>query len=169
MSTPRVHLRAITAENVDACLALDVEEGQRGLVAPNVKSLAQAYADPALTPLAVYDAAAIGQVKSPGPMVGFVMYEVAAGVGFITRLMIDRGSQGRGYGRATMLEVLRRLTLIPEVQLIATSHRAENAVAGNLYRDLGFADWPIDWARDQPEEVYLMLALSKARERVSTA
>jgi len=53
-------------------------------------------------------------------MVGFTMYELSAGVGFIRRLMIDQRFQRKGYGRAAMLEVIRRLTLHPEVEMIAT-------------------------------------------------
>ena len=61
------------------------------------------------------------------------MYEVVAGVGFILRLMIDRDAQGQGYGRSTVIEVMRRLRLSPEVELIATSHRRENVAAARLY------------------------------------
>lgn len=152
-----VHLRPITSDNFAACLALDVDETQRGLVAPNVKSLAEAYVNHHLTPLAIYDGATIGYEQPHLPMVGFTMYEVVAGVGFIMRLMIDRSMQGKGYGRAAMIEVIRRLRMIPEVQLIATSHRAENSVAARLYRSLGFVDWPVAWALDNPAEVFLML------------
>jgi len=152
-----VHLRHITAENFQSCLALDVEEAQRGLVAPNVKSLAEAYVNRNLTPLAIYDVTDIGYQQPHLPMVGFTMYEVVAGVGFITRLMIDRGAQGRGYGRAAMVEVIRRLRMLPDVQLIATSHRVENTAAARLYRRLGFTDWPIGWAKENPAEVFLML------------
>ena len=68
-------------------------------------------------------------------MVGFIMYELKGGVGFILRLMIDRRHQRQGYGRAAVLEVIRRLKLIPEVQMIATSHQRGNIdqyVTGNL-------------------------------------
>jgi diamine N-acetyltransferase len=37
--------------------------------------------------------------------------------------MIDRCYQRQGYARAAMVEVIRRLRLIPEVEMIATSHR----------------------------------------------
>ncbi|MEO7002388.1 MAG: GNAT family N-acetyltransferase [Ktedonobacterales bacterium] len=159
MNTPvaSVHLRPITADNFQACLALEVDEAQRGLVAPNVKSLAEAYVNRNLTPLAIYDAATIGYEQPQLPMVGFMMYEVVAGVGFITRLMIDRGAQGKGYGRAAMIEVIRRLRMLPDVELIATSHRVENTAAAKLYRSLGFTDWPIGWAQENPDEVFLML------------
>lgn len=55
-----INLAPVTSDNLDACLALDVDENQRGLVAPNVKSLAEAYVNPHLFPWAIYDGAAIG-------------------------------------------------------------------------------------------------------------
>lgn len=85
------------------------------------------------------------------------MYEVTVGVGFIHRLMIDRDHQRRGYGRAAMLEVIRRLWLYPEVEMIATSHRRNNEPAASLYRELGFVDWDIEWAQENPDEVFLCL------------
>ena len=157
MPVVSVHLRPITTDNFRECLALEVDEDQRGLVAANVKSLAEAYVNRNLTPLAIYEGAALGYEQPPLPMVGFTMYEVVAGVGFITRLMIDRGAQGKGYGRAAMIEVIRRLRMLADVQLIATSHRVENATAAKLYRSLGFIDWPIGWAQENPDEVFLML------------
>jgi diamine N-acetyltransferase len=56
-------------------------------------------------------------------MVGFTMYEITAGVGFILRLTIDRKYQRQGYGQAAILEVIRHLNLYPEVELIARSYQ----------------------------------------------
>lgn len=69
------------------------------------------------------------------------MYELTDAVGFILRLMIDEKFQRKGYGRAAMLEVIRRLKLYPEVERIATSHIRENEAAARLYEGLGFVDW----------------------------
>jgi diamine N-acetyltransferase len=153
-----VHLRPITLDNLSECLALRLDDAQTGLVASNAKSLAEAYVNPNLVPLAVYDAAARGWEKEPPvPMVGFTMYELAAGVGFILRLMIDEAHQGKGYGRAAMVEVMRRLRLHPDVEMVATSHQRGNEAAAALYRGLGFVDWDIEYAKDNTKEVYLML------------
>lgn len=153
----KVHLRKITKENLLSCLSLQVSEEQKNLVATTVQSLAQAYVDPNLFPLAVYDAAACGYEQPSLPMVGFTMYEVVAGVGFIMRLMIDCKYQRLGYGRATMLEVIRRLKLCPDVEVIATSYRKENQVAAKLYQSLGFKEWDIKYAISHPTEVYVKL------------
>lgn len=153
----RVHLRRVSMDNFGECIQLAVEETQAGLVASNVKSLAEASVNPNLFPLAIYDAAVAGYEQPHLPMVGFTMYEVTAGVGFILRLMIDRKYQRQGYGRAAMVEVIRRLGLHPEVELIATSHRRGNRAAAQLYRGLGFVDWDIEWAKENEEEVFLRL------------
>ena len=69
------------------------------------------------------------------------MYELTDAVGFILRLMIGEKFQRKGYGRAAMLEVIRRLKLHPEVERIATSHVRENETAARLYEGLGFVEW----------------------------
>lgn len=153
----KVHLRKVTRENFRECLNLQVTESQKGWVAANTLSLVEAYIDPNLFPLAVYDAAACGYEQPEVPMIGFTMYELAAGVGFIMRLMIDGKYQGQGYGRATMLEVVRRLQLHPDVEIIATSYRKENEIAARLYQSLGFRQWNISYAISHPTEVYVKL------------
>jgi len=153
----QVTLRPITKENLRDCLNLEVDESQTGLVAGNAKSLAEAYVNSSLYPLGVYDIGARGWETPKSPMVGFTMYELVAGVGFILRLMIDRKYQRQGYGTATMIEVMRRLRLHPEVEMIATSYRKENVAVAGLCRNLGFSDWDIEWAKDFEDEVYMIL------------
>lgn len=152
-----IHLRPIDQHNLSDCLSLQVAASQTGFVATTAKSLAEAYVYPNLTPLAIYDGAARGHEQPDVPMVGFTMYEISTGIGFIMRLLIDQAHQKQGYGRATMVEVIRRLRLHPEVELIATSYRRENTVAAQLYTGLGFVPWDIAWAVEHPTEVYVRL------------
>ena len=51
-----VTLRAITVENFDAILGLQVGVDQRELVCSNAESIAQAYVQPECIPLAIYAA-----------------------------------------------------------------------------------------------------------------
>lgn len=154
-----VNLQSITPDNYMECLNMQVETAQISFVATNAKSLAEAKADPTLVPLAIYDRAALGYSPPhiPVPMVGFIMYELKGGVGFILRLMIDRCHQRQGYGRAAVLEVIRRLKLIPEVQMIATSHQRGNEPSANLFQSIGFIPWEIAWAKENETEVFLRL------------
>ncbi len=57
-----------------------------------------------------------------------------------------------------MQEVIRRLRLYPEVEMIATSYQHGSEAAARLYHELGFASWEIAYAQDNPEEVYVRLA-----------
>jgi diamine N-acetyltransferase len=126
-----IELREITMENFDECIRLSVAEHQRGFVASNMYSLAEAKADGVSNPLAIY---------VDDQMVGFTMYwfDPKSGTGYIDRLMVAADYQGRGYGRAGMSEVIERLRSTPGCRTIRTSFEPTNAVAEALYESLGF-------------------------------
>lgn len=153
----KVHMRPITQTNLRECLNLRVDDTQISFVASTAQSLAEAYVNPNLIPLAVYPIAARGYEQPDVAMVGFTMYELVAGVGFILRLLIDRSAQQQGYGRATMIEVIRRLKLVPDVEIIATSYRRENVAAAQLYAGMGFVPWEIGFATPDHADVYVRL------------
>lgn len=150
-----VSLRPITSKNITECLSLKVADHQEDLVAANVKSLAQAYVNPAAHPLGIYEASA--HYRENPAMVGFTMYEIDDAVGFILRLMVGERHQRKGYGRAAMVEVIRRLKLHAEVESIATSHVRHNDAAARLYEGLGFVDWEHEAVKGNPHERYLIL------------
>lgn len=140
--------------NFKKCIDLEVDESQAAFVASNVYSLAQARANLRLHPYAIYDGGIFKRELTPDDEpVGFVMYQVWDEVGFIMRLMIDRRHQRQGYGRAAMLEVIRRLRLHPDVRYVSTSVHKDNSEAEQFYRSLGFVDDP----KKDPVEVYLYL------------
>lgn len=100
-----VTLRAITADTVRAVTELSVAESQKGFVAPNAVSLAQAL----FAPEAWYRAIYFGE-----ELAGFVMLEDESlrspappkpQVG-VWRFMIDTSFQGRGIGRAALRQVI---------------------------------------------------------------
>jgi diamine N-acetyltransferase len=128
---PQIELRQITMENFDTCIDLSVAEHQKGFVASNMYSLAEAKADGVSNPLAIY---------AGNEMVGFIMYcfDPKNGTGYIDRLMVAANHQGRGYGRAAMMEVIARLQSTPGCQRIQTSFEPTNNVAESLYESLGF-------------------------------
>ena len=157
MQHPKISLKDITTVNFQDCVSLKVADEQAAWVAPNMKSLAQAYVNRKLVPLAIYDGSLMTRDTTPEhKMVGFVMYQVWDEIGFIMRLMVGEAYQAQGYGRAALEEVIRRLRLIPQVRFIATSVIPENKAATALYESLGFVDsaWPPD---DPAGERYLML------------
>jgi len=124
-------IRPVTSENWDAVARVEVREDQGKYVASNGYSLAQAAYEPGLTPVAIY---------ADETLVGFAMYthEPWQGEFGIVRMMIDRGHQGKGYGRQAVLalnDILRRL---PGCESIILSVIKENAAGWHLYQSLGF-------------------------------
>lgn len=162
-----VVLKRVGPENRDECLALNVAECQQSLVAPNSKSLAEAEGNATFHPYAVYDAP--GAHHGEAKMVGFTMYEVLNGIGFITRVMIDRRYQRQGFGRAAIVEVVHRLRQDPAVETIATSHLRDNDLAARLFGSLGFEEWRPEWASDMPHERVLKLPEADAEPGASAA
>ena len=127
----KIELREINMENFQECIRLSVAESQRKFVASNMYSLAEAKADGASNPLAIY---------YEDQMVGFTMYcyESDSKLGYIDRLMVGAEYQGQGYGRAAMIEVIARLQNTPGCERIRTSYEPTNEVAAGLYKSLGF-------------------------------
>ncbi|HEX8736128.1 MAG TPA: GNAT family N-acetyltransferase [Pyrinomonadaceae bacterium] len=127
-----VTLREITPENFSEVINLDVAEDQKHFVAPNVKSIAQSKVYyPDAFPLAIY---------SDDELVGFVMYgyDREDEKYYLGRLMIDARHQGKGYGKAATLEVIRRMSEIDGCDAIYLSFVPENTGAEKLYASVGF-------------------------------
>lgn len=139
-----ISLRPITADNWVDCIQLSVTEEQQriGFVAPNVLSLAQAYAEPWWRPLAIYaDEAGVGMVMyGRWPERGIPPHHGRhpAGIYCILRLMIDAAQQGQGYGRTAMEALLRRISHESDGEAIEICYDPDNQVAAHLYTSLGF-------------------------------
>jgi diamine N-acetyltransferase len=121
----------LTPKNWYECVKLAVREAQKGFVATNAFSIAEAHFHPELVTRAIY----AGET-----MVGFTMYgrDPDSGKDWIIRLMVDHRYQGKGYGRAAMVQVIGRLRQEPGCEQIYISYEPENEVAEKLYNSLGF-------------------------------
>ena len=129
-----VHLKPVTAENLDAVLMLKVNDDQKRFVTSTAESLAQAYVYPKTAfPFAVY---------SDDTIVGFIMMGYYEEKKYYTlwKLMIDRQYQGRGYGKAALELGVVFLKERFRVKEIFTGVIPENKAAKNLYRSVGFED-----------------------------
>ncbi|WP_282940038.1 GNAT family N-acetyltransferase [Paenibacillus sp. RC67] len=127
-----IQLKAITSDNWQQCVRLSVHQEQERFVAPNVYSILQSKFESDKIPLAVY---------SDDTPVGFVMYgcDPEDGCYWIIRLMIDKKQQGKGYGRAALLQAIELIRAQPDCsQDIKISYKPENAGAERLYESLGF-------------------------------
>ncbi len=142
-----IELKKITEENFRECIGLQIKDEQKGFVATNVKSLAQAWVAHenqlcVPMPFAIYD---------DDTMVGFVMlayFEYDADkpdeseIYTIWRFMIDKQHQGKGFGKAAMSKVLDYIKSYPygQAKKVVLSYEPENAVAKALYVSFGFKE-----------------------------
>ena len=128
--------KKITEDNFDDCLHLEVDDSQKNFVAENTHSLAQAWLYPNnARPFAIYNG---------DEMVGFFMLDIdhhcdgSHKVVGLWRLMIDKKHQGKGYGKAVMLDVIKYVRSEYNPEAFRTSIVSGNDVAEKLYKSLGF-------------------------------
>lgn len=108
-----IRLKAITKNNFQECIYLDIEEDQKKFVAPNIYSIAGAYI--ALTNKDFIPM--IYAIYYEDIMVGFIAmsYELEDGVYFydIYRFMIDKRYQSKGYGKEALQKALEIIKTYP--------------------------------------------------------
>jgi diamine N-acetyltransferase len=133
----QVSLREITSETVRAVIKLTVAESQKGFVAPNAVSLAQALFSPEAWYRAIYCAE---------ELVGFVMLEdeslgptptAKPGIG-VWRFMIDAKFQRQGIGRAALLLVMEHARSKGVFETLELSYVPGPGCPEPFYRGLGF-------------------------------
>lgn len=139
MSTPAaaVTLREITADTVRSVTRLSVTESQQGFVASNAVSLAQALFAPAAWYRAIYFAE---------ELVGFVMLEDGSLLSppplqpevWLWRFMIDAKFQGRGIGRAALLQVIELVRNKGRFVSLKLSYVPGPGCPERFYLSLGF-------------------------------
>lgn len=126
-----ITFREIDKSNYMECICLKVKDEQRGFVADNARSLAEARFEEGLYTRAVY---------SDGVMVGFVLFDYDPELpGWcMSRFMIGAQYQGQGLGKEAVSrflddakERMGLLELYIHVEL-------ENTAAYELYQKLGF-------------------------------
>ena len=129
-----VTLRPVDAGSWRAVAALTVAPGQERFVAAPTYYLALcAYGD-VWRPMSVHDA--------DGSVVGFLMWGIddADGSCWLGGVLVDVAHQGRGVGRAAVVEALRTLATRAGPAGFALSYQPENRVAKDLYASLGFVE-----------------------------
>jgi diamine N-acetyltransferase len=133
MSGRPVTLREITRETVRAVCALDVRPEQRGYVAPNAVSIAQAHFEPSAWFRAVY---------AGDEPVGFVMLFVDTGKTeyFLWRFMIDAEHQGKGYARRALDLVVDHVRGLPGARELVSSYVPGEHGPRDFYLRYGFVN-----------------------------
>ncbi len=125
--------RAIDRSNYWDCMALTIDESQEGFVADNKQSLIEAAYEEGLYTLGIYQGDA---------MVGFILYdydETFPGWS-LSRFMIGKQFQGRGYGKKAVTAFLDYFKKIHNVDKLFISVSLENTVARKLFSSVGFAE-----------------------------
>lgn len=145
-----VTLRPIDENNFLDAFRLELAPGQEKYVSGPIRSLAQAYVyRNQCQPFGIY---------AEDRMVGYVMviYDYDIPEYDIWHMMIDRASQGKGYGKKAMEACLAYIRTKPfgASDRVALTCHEENRAALALYRSLGFAP------TGQRDEEELELALT---------
>lgn len=133
MSGEDVTLREITGETVRAVCRLEVAPEQRGFVAPNAVSIAQAHFEPKAWFRAVYAG------EEP---VGFVMLfeDTEKPEYYLWRFMVAAEHQGKGYGKRALDLVVERVRgLSGATELLSSYVRGEHGPQG-FYLGYGFEE-----------------------------
>ena len=125
--------REIDKSNYWECMALTVDESQADFVADNKQSLVEAAYEDGLYALGIYH---------EETMVGFVLYdydETFPGWS-MSRFMIGKQYQGKGYGKKAVLDFLDYFKRKHNADKLYISVSLENRAARNMYSDIGFIE-----------------------------
>lgn len=129
-----VSLRPVDAESWRAVARLTVAPGQERFVAAPTYYLALCAYDDVWHPMSVHDA--------DDTVVGFLMWGIddADGSTWLGGVLVEAAQQGRGVGRAAVVEAIRVLGGQVGKTEFALSYAPDNTVAKGLYTSLGFAE-----------------------------
>ncbi len=141
MNEVDVTLREVTAETLSDILKLEVADDQKGLVAPNAVSIAQAHFERRAWFRAIY---------AGDTPVGFVMLYVdeEAPVYGVWRFMIDKGHQRRGYGTRAMQQVIEHARRLPNAKELLLSYVPVEGNPSPFYLKCGFVETG-EWEGDE--------------------
>jgi len=128
----------INESNTDECIALSVYPEQKGFVAANADSLAEATANPGMCPIGI---------SKDGSLVGFAMYgyDIDANKSWIIRFMTDAAHQRKGFGSEALNKLLQMLFETHEDADIRLCVEPENEVAIRFYEKYGFRPTGEKW------------------------
>lgn len=137
-----VEFKEITEENFEKVLKLKIsdEQDKKRFVAPNVRSLADAYlyrnaGD--VFPFAVED---------EGEVVGFILLDedVEEKEYMIWRMMVDERFQGRGYGKAIVKKVIEQFEADKRFDVLIADYVVGNEPMKQLLEKMGFKERTFD-------------------------
>lgn len=121
----------IDKDNWIDCVNLEVSEEQSDFVTNNTFSVLQSHYDTRNYPVGIYN---------NDTMVGFLMYlyDEDFEAYRLRRFMIDKDYQGKGYGKMSLLELVRLISDQHISNKLYTSVKPHNSHARKLYESVGF-------------------------------
>lgn len=128
-----MEFRKIDRSNYWECMELTVDDSQKDFVADNKQSLVEAAYEENLYTLGIY---------CQDTMVGFILYDYDDQIpGWsMSRFMIGKQYQGKGYGKQAALEFLDDFHRSHSDDPLFISVSLENTVARKMYSDIGFQE-----------------------------
>ena len=165
----QIHLEKVNWDNYWRVIHLQVSKEQRNFIAPNQLSLVHAYLDTTENlpswPLAIYFGRRI---------VGFALVRYLAdrnayfedspipfiqSAYHISRFMIDRRYQKRGYGKEAMCKILDFFRSHPagSGEYVTLFFDVENEVAKKFYASFGFVEYKEGYREGEEMPAYLKL------------
>ena len=127
----RLTLREIDQGSWEECIRLRVAKHQVSFTPPNVYSLAESKFLPDRVPLGIY---------ANDKMIGLLVcsFDPESGDAWIHRLMIDADQQSKGYTRAPMKKIIRRLSRLEGCRRIGVKYPVKSNDWGRFYERFGF-------------------------------
>ena len=128
-----MEFRKIDKSNYWDCMALTIDESQEGFVADNKQSLVEAAYEDGLYTLGIYH---------EETMVGFILYDYDDTLSgwSLSRFMIGKQYQGKGYGTQATLAFLEYFKARHNANKLYVSVSLENTVARKMYSSIGFTE-----------------------------
>ncbi len=138
MSSSKIRLEPVNANNWKACAALEIAADQENFVPSNLYSIAESqfYSNSKSRAICNQD----------DQIVGFALFgcDIFTGKWKIFRIMIDKSFQQRGYGKSAMREIISQISREPDGGKILICYQDDNLIARKLYARLGFVEQEID-------------------------
>ncbi|MDE6880718.1 MAG: GNAT family N-acetyltransferase [Oscillospiraceae bacterium] len=130
-----IHFAAVTPENRERILALQILPEQREYIETVDQCLAEAGCVHNWRPVGIYN----GELLVGFAMYGYFFWEyLPCGRLWLDRFLIDRHYQGQGYGKEALDRLLKRLTEEYSAKDIYLSVIQGNEAAIRLYQSFGF-------------------------------
>jgi len=145
-----ITLEAVTIDNFEALMDMELPPEQARYLASNAYSIAQAHYYPDWRPRAIY---------CDGVPAGFALYDVSGndepGHYAIYRLMVDHPRQNSGIGRRALALLLDEIRAHADARRITICYKPDNATAQRFYASLGFVEIGIDDIGEMVAEIRL--------------